>query len=77
MQARYPSGFIAEYVFSVSQDGKNWKEVARGEFSNIQNSPVEQVIRFDPTQAKYVKLEALRTTDENQATFAEFGILTR
>jgi alpha-L-fucosidase len=77
MQARYPSGYIAEYVISVSPDGKKWKEVGKGEFSNIQNSPVEQAVRFGDTPARYVKIKALRTTDGNSATFAEFGILTR
>jgi alpha-L-fucosidase len=77
MQARYPSGYIAEYAFEVSQDGKIWKEVARGEFSNIKNSPVEQVIRITPISANWVKLKALKTTDGNPATFGEFGILTR
>jgi len=77
MQARYPSGHVAEYALSVSRDGKNWKEVARGEFSNIKNSPVEQAIRFEVITARYIRLRALRTTDGNPATFAEFGILTR
>jgi alpha-L-fucosidase len=77
MQARYPSGYVAEYSLSVSQDGRSWKEVARGEFSNIQNSPVEQSIRFGATPARHIRLKALRTTDGNPATFAEFGILTR
>jgi alpha-L-fucosidase len=77
MQARYPSGYVAEYSLSVSPDGRSWKEVARGEFSNIQNSPVEQSIRFGATPARHIRLKALRTTDGNPATFAEFGILTR
>lgn len=77
MQARYPSGYIAEYSVQVSQDGKSWKEATKGEFSNIQNSPIEQVVRFDQTPARFIKLKALRTTDENPATFGEFGVLTK
>lgn len=77
MQARYPSGHITEYAFSVSSDGKNWKEVSRGEFSNVVNSPVEQFIRFDPREAKFIKLQALKTADGNPATVGELGVLTR
>jgi alpha-L-fucosidase len=77
MQARYPSGYIAEYALEVSGDGKNWKRVTQGEFSNIQNSPIEQVIRLDSQLTRYIKLKALKTTDGNRATVGEFGVLTR
>ena len=77
MQARYPSGFISQYAFEISMDGKNWKKVAQGEFSNIQNSPTEQIIRFDKVDAKFIKLKALKTTDGNLATFGELGVITR
>ena len=77
MQGRYPSGFIANYVIEVSQNGSSWKEVARGEFSNIANSPIEQTVRFDAVEARHVRLKALKTTDGNKATVAEFGVITR
>lgn len=77
MQARYPSGYISEYQFEVSEDGKNWRAISRGEFSNIQNSPIEQVIRFDKVEAKFIKLKSFKTSDGNPATFAELGVITR
>jgi alpha-L-fucosidase len=77
MQARYPSGFISEYQFEISDDGKKWNTVRRGEFSNIQNSPIEQIVRFDSIQSRFIKLKSLKTTDGNPATFGEFGVLTR
>ncbi|TDQ17355.1 alpha-L-fucosidase [Algoriphagus boseongensis] len=77
MQARYPSGYIAAYAFEVSRDGKNWKRVAQGEFDNIKNSPVEQVIRFEPVSGRLIKLKSLKTVDGNPATFGEFGTITR
>ncbi|WP_268033289.1 alpha-L-fucosidase [Algoriphagus sp. PAP.12] len=77
MQARYPSGHITNYAFSVSSDGKNWKEVASGEFSNVVNSPIEQKIRFDSTPAKWIKIKAVKTADGNPATLAELGVLTK
>ncbi|MFC5193026.1 alpha-L-fucosidase [Algoriphagus aquatilis] len=77
MQARYPSGYIADYSLEISGDGKSWKRVTQGEFSNIQNSPIEQIIKIDPTKARFVRLKALRTVDGNAATFGEFGVITR
>lgn len=77
MQARYPSGHITNFSFSISADGKNWKEVSSGEFSNVVNSPVEQLKRFNPVSARYIQLKALKTVDGKAATLAELGILTR
>ena len=77
MQARYPSGYIADYALEVSGDGKSWKRVTQGEFSNIKNSPIEQIIKIDATKARFVRLKALRTVDGNAATFGEFGVITR
>jgi len=77
MQARYPSGIITNYVFEVSDNGRSWKQVASGEFSNIVNSPVEQFIKFNETEAKYIRLKAVKTADGNDATFGEVGVLTR
>ncbi|SEG47887.1 alpha-L-fucosidase [Algoriphagus boritolerans] len=77
MQARYPSGYISEYSLEVSLDGKTWKGISKGEFSNIQNSPIEQMVRFDQAAARFIRFKALKTTDRNPATFGEFGVLTR
>ena len=77
MQARYPSGFIADYVLEGSLDGSTWVLLAKGEFANIQNNPIEQLIRFAPQQLRYVRLKALRTVDGNAATFGELGTLSK
>jgi alpha-L-fucosidase len=77
MQARYPSGFIADYVLEGSLGGSTWVLLAKGEFANIQNNPIEQVIRFAPQELRYVRLKALRTVDGNGATFGELSTITR
>jgi alpha-L-fucosidase len=77
MQARYPSGFIADYALEGSLDGSTWVLLAQGEFANIQNNPIEQIIRFAPQQLRYVRLKALRTVDGNGATFGELSTITR
>ncbi|MEP0710777.1 alpha-L-fucosidase [Algoriphagus sp.] len=77
MQARYPSGFITNFTFEVSQDGKTFTTITSGEFSNIVNSPIEQSIRFEELKARFIRLKANTTADGNPATFAEIGVLTR
>jgi alpha-L-fucosidase len=77
MQGRYPSGFIINFAFEVSENGTSWKQVASGEFSNIVNSPIEQTIRFDAVNAHFIRLKAIKTADGNPATFAEVGVLTK
>jgi alpha-L-fucosidase len=75
-QNRYMSGVISEYLFSSSLDGTNWIELAKGEFANIHNNPVDQQIRFEPAKARFIRLSATATTDKESAAFAEVGIIT-
>jgi len=77
MQARYPSGYIADYLLEGSLDGQYWQQLASGEFANIQNNPVEQLIRFAPSKLRFVRLRALRTHDGQAATFGELGTLSK
>lgn len=55
-QSRWASGMIREYEFLVSADGENWQEVHRGEFSNIENNPVMQMVSLNSVQARYIWL---------------------
>ncbi|MCF8715602.1 alpha-L-fucosidase [Joostella atrarenae] len=76
MQARFPNGLITDYTFSVSEHGKKWKEVYKGEFGNIQNNRIKQQINFNPVEANYIKLIANKTTGEgNTTTIAEIGVI--
>ena len=76
-QNRWSSGIIFDYVLSVSKDGRNWKEVSKGEFSNINNHPIMQTINFDATPARFIKVTALRSTDNStSAGFAEVDVIT-
>ena len=76
-QERYPQGIITSYEFLSSNDGKNWTLNASGEFGNIVNNRIEQVIKFTPVNGRYIKLRALNTADEGlQASVAELGVLT-
>lgn len=76
-QNRYMSGVIERFVFQSSLDGRTWTDRALGEFSNIYNNPIEQTIRFDGVDARYIRLRSLGTTDGLKGSFAELGVITR
>ncbi|XWW45000.1 alpha-L-fucosidase [Fibrella sp. USSR17] len=74
-------GIVYRYAVSVSQDGQTWSApVSQGAFSNINNNPVSQAIRFDkPQSGRYLKFDAIETTGAGDTTvsIAELGVLTR
>lgn len=64
------------YIFEVSTDGKKWKKVSSGEFSNIRANPIELSIYFDkPVQARFFKFTGDRALEGKGASAAEIGIL--
>lgn len=76
-QNRWFSGIISEYELYTSITGGHYTLIQRGEFSNIQNSPVWQRVEIPEKQCRFLKLKAIKTTDGNLPSFAEIGILTR
>jgi len=76
MQQRWIRGFIKDYEFYVSRNKRNWKLAGKGEFGNILNSPILQRVTFPKVEARYIKLKAKSTVDNNPASFAEIGILS-
>lgn len=76
MQNRYMSGVVSIYECHLSRDGKAWTKAAEGEFGNIANSPILQRVTFEPVQARFVRLKAIKTLDDNPASFAELGVIT-
>ena len=76
-QTMWGPGIITEYEFYVSNDNEEWKLVSEGEFSNIKNNPVRQTKRFAPVTARYIKLRALKNTENNNNLgYAEIGVVT-
>ncbi len=77
-QSRFATGIVSEYRVYVSQDGQHWgTPLVQGEFANIRNNPVEQQIRFKPTQGRYIKWVALQVLDDQkQVNIAEIGVIT-
>lgn len=56
-------GMTSGYVASVSADGKSWEKVSEGEFGNLRANPVMQAIRFNPTSARYLKVQATKAIE--------------
>ncbi len=78
IQNRYPFGIVTNYDFSVSTDNTNWKSVAKGEFSNVVNSRLQQKVAFNTTKGRYIKLKAVTVDGEDsRASFAEVGVVTQ
>lgn len=76
-QNKWSSGIITNYQFYVSEDNVEWKLVSEGEFSNIKNNPVWQIKTFSPVNARYIKLQALKnTSNDNVAGYAEMNMIT-
>ncbi|SEN43281.1 alpha-L-fucosidase [Chitinophaga rupis] len=70
-------GIITHYQFYVSEDNKEWKIADEGEFSNIKNNPLWQIKEFKPVKARYIRLRALRNTQQNDAAgYAELDVIT-
>lgn len=72
-------GLISQYTFSVSDDGQNWREVKKGQFSYhyIRKDPAVQRIDFGrPVEARYFKLDARSPvrSGEQSATVAELNL---
>lgn len=77
-QGHSPEGIISHYEFAVSTDNKTWKRVSKGEFGNIKNNSIEQVVNFAPVQCRYIKLVAKNVVDNSgKVSAAEIGVLTQ
>ena len=69
-------GTITHYALWASTDWTNWTKLASGEFSNIVNNPIWQTIKFAPTKAKILRLDADRLADGTRMAFSDFEVIT-
>jgi alpha-L-fucosidase len=74
-QDKQTDGIADQYAFYISADGKDFREVASGEFSNIRANPIEQVISLkEKVQARYIRFVGKRSLDGKGISIAELGI---
>ncbi|MDP9077813.1 MAG: alpha-L-fucosidase [Bacteroidota bacterium] len=76
-QGQWGPAIIAGYEFYISDNGADWKLVSHGEFPNIKNNPLWQTIKFATQKARYIKLRAVKNTENSdEAGYAEIDIIT-
>ncbi len=76
-QSIWNPGIIAGYEFYVSENTANWKLVSQGEFPNIKNNPLWQMVKFARQKARYIRLRAVKNTENsNEEGYAEIDIIT-
>lgn len=67
---------VDRYRYEVSQDGKNWKKVAEGEFENIRNNPILQTVKLNkPVKARYFRFTGLHVLGSVHMSVAELGVI--
>ena len=78
VQGHSPEGIISHYEFAVSSDNRTWRTVSKGEFGNIKNNSIEQVVNIDPVKCRYIKLMAKGVVDDSgKVSAAEIGVITQ
>ncbi|HIX89136.1 MAG TPA: alpha-L-fucosidase [Candidatus Akkermansia intestinavium] len=66
-----------QYIFSVSQDGKKWRKVAEGEFSNLRANPIELKVDLDKTvKARFFRFTGKRAIEGKGVTAAEINVFS-
>lgn len=77
-QDKKTEGIVDRYTFYVSDNGTDWKEAAKGEFSNIKANLVEQEVKLNaPIKARYFKFQADHVVSGNGVTVAEVGVRSK
>lgn len=77
-QNSWQPSMITNYQFYVSDDNKEWKLVDEGEFSNIKNNPLWQIKKFAKVKTHYIKLQALKNTENNDNIgYGEVDVITK
>ena len=67
-------GLVTHYTLWASTDWANWTKLAQGEFSNIVNNPIWQTIKFAPTKARVLRLDADRLAEGDRMAFGDIDV---
>lgn len=69
-------GMPLDYTLSISaDDGKTWKVLAKGEFSNIVNNPIWQTVKCSPAKGSLLKLDCSRITSGQSIRYADLEVV--
>ncbi|WP_111308347.1 alpha-L-fucosidase [Confluentibacter sediminis] len=68
-------GLVTHYEFYLSNDNTKWVLAAQGEFSNIYNNPIQQVINLDKIyNDRYIKFVTKEVVNNGNGIISEIGI---
>ncbi|MDR3193972.1 MAG: alpha-L-fucosidase [Tannerella sp.] len=72
------NGLASKYELYVADRPGQWgKALSKGEFGNIRNNPLPQIIRFEkPVNGRYIRFVATATVDDAPMAVAEIDILS-
>ena len=70
-------GMVTHYSLWASSDWQDWKKLASGEFSNIVNNPIWQTIKFAPTKAKILRLDADRLAEGSRMGYGDIEVVNK
>jgi alpha-L-fucosidase len=74
-QDQKTDGIADKYAFYVSADGREWKQVASGEFSNIQSNPIQQTVPLKQVSlTRYFKFSVFHVVSGTSVSLAELGV---
>ena len=68
-------GLVTHYSLWASSDWQHWTKLASGEFSNIVNNPIWQTIKFAPTKAKILRLDADQLAEGDRMAFGDMEVV--
>jgi alpha-L-fucosidase len=78
LQGRWLYGIVSHYQFLVSTNNKTWKTTTIGEFGNIKNNPIEKIVKFSTSKARYIKPKGVKIVDnDKRMSVAEIGVVTK
>ena len=65
-QEKSSAGAVEKYELLISEDGRSWKSLSSGEFSNIEANPILQRIALpQATSARYIKIVSQQAVPGN------------
>ncbi len=76
-QDNSPQGITKTYSFAISNDGKIWKTIKTGNFSNIKNNPVIQKVKLNKkVETSFIKFTSVKNiNNDNSFSVAELGVI--
>ena len=72
-QAQGAEGIITHYSIWAMQNNE-WKQIAKGELSNIINNPIWQTIRFQPIKTKLIRIDGEQLNSGNRTQYDDLEI---